>query len=101
MHAPIPEADLVEKIAAAVKAAGGTVITQGDHSVNGTLTAITSKWFLGGRKVTDSVTCRLRSWHPRGTSPRDRRGDLLGPTAARVHDGDEGPGWHPRHKHPD
>lgn len=59
MHAPIPEADLVEKIAAVVKAAGGTVTTKAAHAVNGTLTAITSKWFLGGRKVTDSVTCRL------------------------------------------
>lgn len=59
MHAPIPEADLLERIAAVVTAAGGTVTARGEHGVNGTLTAIMSRWFLGGRKVTDSVTCRL------------------------------------------
>lgn len=40
-------------------AAGGQVSTRDAHGVSGTLTAIKSKWFLGGRKVTDSVTCRL------------------------------------------
>jgi hypothetical protein len=59
MNAPIPEADLLDKIAAVVQAAGGTVTAQDAHAVNGTLTAIKAQWFLGGRKVTDSVTCRL------------------------------------------
>ncbi|MFN7813702.1 MAG: hypothetical protein ACK5SI_13690 [Planctomycetia bacterium] len=59
MNAPIAENHLLEKIADAVKAAGGTITSREDRVLNGTLTAITSKWFLGGRKVTDSVTCRL------------------------------------------
>jgi hypothetical protein len=59
MHVQIAESDLLEKIAAAVQAAGGTITSRDAHAVNATLTAIMSKWFLGGRKVTDSVTCRL------------------------------------------
>lgn len=59
MREPIPEADLLEQLARVVKTAGGTVTAQAPHEVNGTLTAIKAKWFLGGRKVTDSVTCRL------------------------------------------
>mgnify|MGYP006267347415 CR=1 FL=1 len=59
MHAQIAEADLLEKLAAAIQAAGGTIISRDVHAVNATLTAIKSKWLLGGRKVTDSVTCRL------------------------------------------
>lgn len=59
MHEPIPEPDLLKKISAVLEAAGGTITSREAHALNGTLTAITSKWFLGGRKVTDSVTCRL------------------------------------------
>lgn len=59
MHVQIAESDLLEKIAAAVQAAGGTITSRDAHAVNATLTAIMSKWFLGGRKVTDTVTCRL------------------------------------------
>lgn len=59
MNTPIAENDLLEKIADTVKAAGGTITSREDHVLNGTLTAIKSRWFLGGRKVTDSVTCKL------------------------------------------
>lgn len=59
MHVQIAESDLLEKIAEAVQAAGGTITSRDAHAVNATLTAIMSKWFLGGRKVTDTVTCRL------------------------------------------
>jgi hypothetical protein len=59
MKAPIAENDLLEQIANAVKAGGGTITSREDHAVQATLTAIKSKWFLGGRKVTDRVTCRL------------------------------------------
>lgn len=59
MREPIPEADLLEQLASVVKTAGGTVTAQDPHDVNGTVTAIEAKWFLGGRKVTDSVTFRL------------------------------------------
>lgn len=59
MHEPIPEAELIEKLAGVVSTAGGTVTAQDAHALHGTLTAIKSKWFLGGRKVTDNLTCRL------------------------------------------
>ena len=59
MHEPIPEPDLVQKISAVLEAAGGTITSRDAHALNGTLTAITAKWLLGGRKVTASVTCRL------------------------------------------
>jgi hypothetical protein len=38
---------------------GGTSAAPNDHSVTGTLTAIKSKWLLGGRKVTSNFTCSL------------------------------------------
>ena len=59
MHEPIPEPDLLQKISAVLEAAGGTITSRDAHALNGTLTAIKAKWLLGGRKVTDSVTCRL------------------------------------------
>jgi hypothetical protein len=59
MDASNPHPDLLEAISEAVKSAGGTITHQDHQTVQGTLSAITSKWFLGGRKVTDSVTCRL------------------------------------------
>lgn len=59
MHEPNTAADLLEKIADVVEAEGGQIAEKGAHAVSATLTAIMSKWFLGGRKVTDSVTCRL------------------------------------------
>jgi hypothetical protein len=61
MHEPIAESDLMAKISEVVEAAGGTITSREAHALNGTLTAIKAKWFLGGRKVTDSVTCRLVS----------------------------------------
>ena len=59
MHTPFPEADLLARIADVVEASGGTITSRDTLALNGTLTAIKSKWFLGGRKVTDRVTCRL------------------------------------------
>ena len=59
MHTPLGEDALLEKIAEAVQTAWGTITSRDAHALNGTLTAITAKWFLGGRKVNDSVTCRL------------------------------------------
>lgn len=59
MREPIAEADLLEKISGVVKEAGGSVTAREPLALTGTLTAIKSKWFLGGRKVTDTVTCRL------------------------------------------
>ena len=59
MHEPIAESDLMAKISEVVEAAGGTITSREAHALNGTLTAIKAKWFLGGRKVTDRVTCRL------------------------------------------
>jgi hypothetical protein len=59
MHSPVPEADLLDRISEVVEAAGGTITSREAHALNGTLTAIKAKWFLGGRKVTDRVTCRL------------------------------------------
>lgn len=59
MHDPIAEADLLESIAKVVEAEGGRVSSRDTHALSATLTAIVSKWFLGGRTVSDSVTCRL------------------------------------------
>ena len=59
MNTPLGEDALLDKLAAAIQAAGGTITSRDVHAVNATLTAIKSKWLLGGRKVTDSVTCRL------------------------------------------
>jgi len=59
MNEPIIEADLLEKIAGVLKSEGGTITSRDARTVLATLTAIESKWFLGGRKVTDTVTCRL------------------------------------------
>jgi hypothetical protein len=61
MHEPIAESDLMAKISDVVEAAGGTISSRDDHALIGTLTAIKAKWFFGGRKVTDRVTCRLVS----------------------------------------
>jgi hypothetical protein len=59
MPEPLTGKDLLAKLSDAVKSAGGSVTSQDTHILTGMLTAITSKWFLGGRKVTDTVTCRL------------------------------------------
>lgn len=59
MNTPLGEDALLDKLAAAIQAAGGTISSRDVHAVNATLTAIMSKWLLGGRKVTDNVTCRL------------------------------------------
>ncbi len=59
MHALLSEADLVARLSDVVQAAGGTITRHDAQTLQATLTAITSQWFLGGRKATDSVTCRL------------------------------------------
>ncbi len=59
MPEPVAGDALLKKIADVLRTAGGEVSRQDAHALTGTLTAIKSKWFLGGRKVTDTVTCRL------------------------------------------
>lgn len=59
MQDPIAETELLDKIAAVVTTEGGSVSRRDAHGLTGSLTAITSKWFLGARKVTDTVSCRL------------------------------------------
>lgn len=62
MREPNAEADLLAAIAGLVQSEGGSVSRHEPHALTGTLTAITSKWFFGGRKVIDTVTCRLARW---------------------------------------
>ena len=52
-------ADLLARIAAVVNEAGGSVKSSNGSLVEGSVTAITSKWFLGGRKVTNNFRCSL------------------------------------------
>ena len=52
-------AELLARIAAVVTEAGGSVKSSNGSLVEGSVTAITSKWFLGGRKVTNNFRCSL------------------------------------------
>jgi hypothetical protein len=52
-------AELAALLSSIAGSHGGTASRPDDDTVSGTLTAITSRWFLGGRKVTSSFTCRL------------------------------------------
>ena len=52
-------AELLARIAAIVNEAGGSVKSSNGSLVEGSVTAITSKWFLGGRKVTNNFRCSL------------------------------------------
>lgn len=51
--------ELRSRIAACATTRGGTSRTPDEHTVEGTLTAITSKWFLGGRTVKNNFRCHL------------------------------------------
>ena len=53
------QSDLLSQLSSIASSCGGTSSMPDDHTVTGTLTAITSKWFLGGRKVTSNFTCTL------------------------------------------
>lgn len=59
MRDPMPEGDLVARIAEVVAKTDGSQVSRSEHGVTGTLTAIKAKWFLGGRKVTSHVACTL------------------------------------------
>jgi hypothetical protein len=53
------QAELLKRVSLIASSHGGTSSMPDDHTVTGTLTAIKSKWFLGGRKVTSNFTCTL------------------------------------------
>ena len=55
----LSQADLLSKLLAVATAKTGTALTATDGTITGTLTAITSKWLLGGRKVTSNFRCTL------------------------------------------
>jgi hypothetical protein len=59
MGAPASLADFKDRLVAIVNAAGGSAATPDERTVSGTLTAISAKWFLGGRKVTNTIRCVL------------------------------------------
>lgn len=56
---PLAQADLVALLSSIAVSHGGTASHPDDDTVSGTLTAITSRWFLGGRKVTSNFRCTL------------------------------------------
>lgn len=51
--------ELRSQIAACAIARGGSSRTPYEHTVEGTLTVITSQWFLGGRMVKNNFRCHL------------------------------------------
>lgn len=51
--------ELRSRIVACATARGGSSRTPDDRTVEGTLTAITSQWFLGGRMVKNNFRCHL------------------------------------------
>jgi hypothetical protein len=55
----LSQADLLSKLLAVATANTGTASTVADGTIKGTLTAIRSKWLLGGRKVTSNFRCTL------------------------------------------
>jgi hypothetical protein len=55
----LSQAELLQRLSLIASSHGGTSAAPNDHSVTGTLTAIKSKWLLGGRKVTSNFTCSL------------------------------------------
>ena len=59
--ATFSQAELLARLTSIATSQGGTSSMPDDHTVTGTLTAIKSKWFLGGRKVTSNFTCTLDS----------------------------------------
>lgn len=51
--------ELRSRISACATARGGSARTPDERTVEGTLTAIKSQWFLGGRMVKNSFRCHL------------------------------------------
>ena len=52
------QGELLLQLSSIASSHGGTSSMPDDHTVKGTLTVIKAKWFLGGRKVTSSFTCK-------------------------------------------
>ena len=57
----LSQAELLPKLLGVATANAGTAVTAKDGTSTGTLTAIPSKWLLGGRKVTSNFKCTLDS----------------------------------------
>ena len=55
----LSRAELLARLSSLATSHGGTASTPDDRSVEATLTAILSKWFLGGRRVTSHFRCSL------------------------------------------
>ena len=55
----LSQADLLSKLSAVATANAGTTLKATDGTITGSLTAIKSKWLLGGRKVTSNFRCTL------------------------------------------
>lgn len=55
----LSQAELLSKLLAVATANAGTALKATDGTITGTLTAIKSKWLLGGRKVTSNFGCTL------------------------------------------
>lgn len=53
------QAELLDRIAAIATQAGGSVKSSNGSLVEGSVTAIASKWFFGGRKVVNNFRCSL------------------------------------------
>ena len=59
MDGPANESDLATELQRQAAAAGLTVRADGAHDVKGESENIKAKWWLGGRKVTYRMSCRL------------------------------------------
>lgn len=59
MTNPVTPDELQKRISACATSREGNARVPDGRTVEGTLTAITSKWFLGGRKVTNNFRCVL------------------------------------------
>lgn len=55
----LSQTDLLSKLSAVTTANAGTTLKATNGTITGTLTAIKSKWLLGGRKVTSNFRCTL------------------------------------------
>jgi len=55
----LSQAKLLSKLSAIATAHSGTTSAATDGAIMGTLTAIKSKWLLGGRKITSNFRCTL------------------------------------------
>jgi hypothetical protein len=55
----LSQAELLSQLLAVATANTGTALSATDGTITGTLTAIKTKWILGGRKVTSNFRCML------------------------------------------